>query len=185
MRRFLLLIGVFLALAPACRRSCSRLTPVWNARVPDHPRLAPEFSGHLQHPLADDPNAHDLDRHRFLLHPDLHRSGPNQPRVPVRLTSWRSGTSMAPLLRKGIPIPRGATPATGSDAHLTVWQPSRDRLWDLWGSAKQGGEWTAQTGDAFKHVSQSPGYSSTDHGRRSRIRPGPRPRRRFRSRRGR
>ena len=92
----------------------------------------------------------------------IYTVGPNQPRVPVRLTSWRSGTSMAPLLRIGIPIPRGAPPATGSDAHLTVWQPSRDRLWDLWGSAKQGGEWTAQTGDAFKHVSQSPGYSSTE-----------------------
>jgi hypothetical protein len=69
---------------------------------------------------------------------------------------------MANLLRQGIPIPRGAQPATGSDAHLTVWQPSKDRLWDLWGSAKSGGEWTAQTADAFNHVSRSPGYSSTE-----------------------
>jgi hypothetical protein len=72
--------------------------------------------------------------------------------------SWRRGLQRA--FRK-VPIPRHARPAAGSDAHMTVWQPSRDRLWEFWQAHKRRGRWHASWGGAIKHVSQSPGYFDT------------------------
>ena len=59
-----------------------------------------------------------------------------------------------------VPLPSDARPASGSDAQLTVWQPSRDRLWEFWRLGKSHGEWHAQWGGAMRHVSRSPGYFS-------------------------
>jgi hypothetical protein len=74
----------------------------------------------------------------------------DDPRQP-----WRRGLQRA--FRK-VPIPNGARPAAGSDAHMTVWQPSRDRLWEFWQARKRAGVWHASWGGAMKRVSKSPGY---------------------------
>lgn len=57
-----------------------------------------------------------------------------------------------------VPIPSGARPAAGSDAHMTVWQPSRDRLWEFWQAHRTAGRWQASWGGAIKRVSKSAGY---------------------------
>lgn len=59
-----------------------------------------------------------------------------------------------------VPIPPGAQPAAGSDAQLTVWQPSRDRLWEFWGLSRQADGWHARWGGAMERLSESPGYFS-------------------------
>jgi hypothetical protein len=59
-----------------------------------------------------------------------------------------------------VPLPAEARPADGSDAQLTVWQPSRDKLWEFWRLGKSHGAWHAQWGGAMRDVSQSPGYFS-------------------------
>jgi hypothetical protein len=85
-----------------------------------------------------------------------------QPVVRVRLddplASSRRGLQRA--FRK-VPIPRHAKPARGTDAHMTIWQPSRDRLWEFWQASKRGDRWRASWGGAMKHVSKSPGYFDT------------------------
>ena len=50
--------------------------------------------------------------------------------VKVKLSNGRAGWRR-PLQAafERVPIPPGARPASGSDAHLTIWQPSTDRLW--------------------------------------------------------
>jgi len=82
-----------------------------------------------------------------------------QPVVRVSLddphAAWRRGLQRA--FRK-VPIPRRARPAAGTDAHMTVWQPSRDRLWEFWQARRGHDGWHASWGGAMKHVSQSPGY---------------------------
>jgi hypothetical protein len=82
-----------------------------------------------------------------------------QPAVRVALDDphapWRKGLQRA--FRK-VPIPSRARPAAGSDAHMTVWQPSRDRLWEFWQARKERDGWHASWGGAMKHVSKSPGY---------------------------
>ncbi len=83
----------------------------------------------------------------------------HQPVVRVALDDshapWRRSLQRA--FRK-VPIPRHARPAAGSDAHMTVWQPSRDKLWEFWQARKERDGWHASWGGAMKHVSRSPGY---------------------------
>jgi hypothetical protein len=57
-----------------------------------------------------------------------------------------------------VPIPRDAKPAPGLDGHLTVWQPSTDRLWELFHARRKSDGWHADWGGAIRRVSKSPGY---------------------------
>jgi hypothetical protein len=73
------------------------------------------------------------------------------PTVRVRLVSPYA----APALRrafKAVPLPEQAQPSTGKDAHLVVWQPHSDRLWEFWHLRRQGGAWEAGWGGATMHV---------------------------------
>jgi hypothetical protein len=88
----------------------------------------------------------------------IYRVPRNQPTVRVTLAnnaSW--ARSLASALR-AVPIPPGAAPAAGSDAHLTIWQPSTDRLWEFWEAHHTSSGWQAAWGGAIEHVSTSPGY---------------------------
>lgn len=85
--------------------------------------------------------------------------GPQQPAVYIALDqptlSWRAGLQSA---FAAVPIPQGARPAAGSDAQLTVYQPSTDRLWELWRASQQADGWHAAWGGAIERVSENPGY---------------------------
>jgi hypothetical protein len=89
----------------------------------------------------------------------LYRVGKNQPRVRVRLEA--QGTPSEQALQRAfaaVPIPPDARPANGQDAHLTVWQPSTDRLWEFWQARRTADGWSARWGGAIRNVSKSPGY---------------------------
>jgi hypothetical protein len=85
-----------------------------------------------------------------------------QPTVRVRLDDntqwWRKSLQQA---FEAVPIPDGAVPAAGTDAHMTVWQPSTDRLWEFFQARKLADGWHAAWGGAIKNVSSSPGYYDT------------------------
>jgi hypothetical protein len=72
---------------------------------------------------------------------------------PVR--PWNA--SMRSAL-SAVPLPASARPAYGPDRHLTVWQPSTDRLWELYRARKAFDGWHAAWGGAIEHVSTNPGY---------------------------
>jgi hypothetical protein len=83
----------------------------------------------------------------------------DQPAVRVQLEN------INPALQRAftaVPLPAGARPAAGSDAQLTVWQPSSDRLWEFWRMRKAGDGWHAQWGGAMRHASQNPGMFTAD-----------------------
>ncbi|MGZ4178090.1 MAG: hypothetical protein ACXVUX_17910 [Solirubrobacteraceae bacterium] len=89
----------------------------------------------------------------------LYRVGRGQPGVRVQLDA--GGTSGEASLQRAfaaVPIPRDARPAPGQDRHMTVWQPSTDRLWEFWQTRHAADGWHASWGGAIRHVSQSPGY---------------------------
>jgi hypothetical protein len=66
--------------------------------------------------------------------------------------------TLAQALR-AVPIPPNAQPAAGTDGHLTVWQPSTNRLWELWRASRDSsGHWHASWGGAMEDVSDNPGY---------------------------
>lgn len=79
-----------------------------------------------------------------------------QPRVPVTIDAWNPSLEQA--LADGVPIPANAQPAAGTDAHMTIYQPSTDSLWEFWKTAKRSDGWHAGWGGAMRNVSESPGY---------------------------
>jgi hypothetical protein len=79
-----------------------------------------------------------------------------QPTVRVELASrFREPTLQAAW--RAVPLPAGARPAAGSDGHLVVWQPSRQRMWEFWRLRREAGAWRASWGGAINHVSKSNG----------------------------
>src|SRR5437763_10194968 len=87
--------------------------------------------------------------------------GRDQAKVPVTLDS---AITSAPVLRSalssGVPIPDGATQAAGSDAHMTVYQPSTDTMWEFLHASLQSDGWHATWGGVMQHVSGNPGHYS-------------------------
>ena len=79
----------------------------------------------------------------------------NQPTARVKLVY----TVSAPLQAAwaAVPLPENAKPATGSDAHLVVWQPSKDLMWEFWGLGKTKEGWQASWGGAMERVSNNVG----------------------------
>ncbi|HEY8809927.1 MAG TPA: hypothetical protein VIM28_07885 [Solirubrobacterales bacterium] len=87
-----------------------------------------------------------------------------QPELAVHLTQprifWRR--SLAKVFEH-VPLPADARPADCVDRHLTVWQPSTDRLWEFFHlrhDPESG--WWADWGGAMQHVSSSPGYYTSE-----------------------
>jgi hypothetical protein len=79
----------------------------------------------------------------------------DQPRVRVQLDN------NYPSLQSDfadVPLPSGAVPAAGSDAHLTILQPATDSLWEFWQLSKATDGWHARWGGKMGDVSTDPGY---------------------------
>jgi hypothetical protein len=155
--------------APAARLFAP--TSFWNRRLPADVPLDPD-SPRLVAWLADEVTR-EYAGHRGPWVNDVRYStplyvvGPRQRRVRVRLVGSADSGLRAAFAH--VPLPRNARPAGGSDAHLTVWQPSRDRLWEFWQLSRDArGEWQAQYGGAIDHVSRSPGYFRSDSWPRAR-----------------
>jgi hypothetical protein len=89
----------------------------------------------------------------------LYVVGPDQPTVRVELHTGWWGASLQRAFEK-VPIPPRAKPASGPDAHMTVWQPSKDRLWEFFKARKVNGAWQANFGGAIARVSEFPGFYS-------------------------
>ncbi|HYJ00239.1 MAG TPA: hypothetical protein VEX36_11280 [Thermoleophilaceae bacterium] len=83
----------------------------------------------------------------------------DQPRV--RVTVDDTGVVGAARLQRAfaaVPIPPGAKPAQGTDAHLTIYQPSTDSMWEFWKAHRRPDGWHAGWGGAMSNVADSPGY---------------------------
>ena len=63
-----------------------------------------------------------------------------------------------------VPIPSDAVPAAGSDASLTVYQPSTDTMWDFWRAVKRPDGWHACWGGRLRGVSRATGYFAGSFG---------------------
>jgi hypothetical protein len=84
----------------------------------------------------------------------------DQPTVRVTLDAGSWNVALQQALN-AVPIPANATPALGPDAHMTVWQPSTDHLWELFKARKLADGWHASYGGAMSNASASPGYFDT------------------------
>lgn len=87
----------------------------------------------------------------------------------VRVTEWdcqKKGFSDPKLAEewKAVPIPEHAEPADGTDAEMTVYQPSSDTLWEFWQARKVSGQWQACWGGCMRNVSKNPGIWQKPYG---------------------
>jgi len=138
---------------------------VWNAPLADSTPLDPA-SDMLVRKLLDTVAQNIADRSGPWIQTNesstpLYIVSSSQPAVRVQLhTGWWGRTLQKAL--DAVPIPRRAAPAAGPDGHMTVWQPSKDRLWELWRARKLADGWHANFGGAIARVSRSRGYYSKD-----------------------
>ena len=63
-----------------------------------------------------------------------------------------------------VPIPSYAVPADGTDAEMTVYQPSTGTIWEFWGARKVNGSWQACWGGQMKQASTSSGIWTNPYG---------------------
>jgi hypothetical protein len=80
-------------------------------------------------------------------------------RVQLSPGSWKAGLQQT---FEAVPIPPDASPSARPDAHMTVWQPSTDRLWEFFQARKLDDGWHANFGGAIASVSRFPGYYTTE-----------------------
>jgi hypothetical protein len=134
---------------------------VWNARLRDDAALDPssaqlvaKLRRTVQRSVAEGTGpwiqTSDTSTPLYVVPPD-------QPTVRVSLHTGWWGASLRRAFA-AVPIPARARPASGPDAHMTIWQPSRDRLWELFKARKADGRWHANFGGAIARVSRFPGY---------------------------
>lgn len=80
----------------------------------------------------------------------------NQPTVRVQLD--KPDSEELQDVFEEVPIPRRARPAAGTDAHMTIWQPSTDTMWEFWRAYRALDGWHTRYGGRMTNVSQNPGH---------------------------
>jgi hypothetical protein len=85
--------------------------------------------------------------------------GPGTKTVPV--AQWKCQNYLDPDLPRqwaAVPIPTYARPAYGTDAEMTIYQPSSDTMWEFWQARQTGnGQWEACWGGKMSDVSKNKG----------------------------
>lgn len=140
-------------------------TSVWNATLPadaavdpNSPRLMKAFLGGIANERKQGIGPWIQTGESST---PLYTVGRDVPRVRVDLGAGSWGDSLRSVLDRGVPIPKGAQPAAGTDHHLTIYQPSTDSLWEFWHAEQRPAGWHADWGGAIRHVSSDPGYFTT------------------------
>ena len=134
----------------------------WNAPLADDAavdpasnRLAREFADEIEREKREGIGPWIL-THEYSTPVWIARKGQRKTRVKLDAGPW--ARSLQAVLDEGVPIPPRARPAPGTDGHMTIYQPSTDRLWEFWKAARRADGWHASWGGAIKRVSRDPGY---------------------------
>jgi len=63
-----------------------------------------------------------------------------------------------------VPVPAYALPAKGTDAEMSIYQPSTDTLWEFWQMRKENGRWQACWGGRISNASKNAGVFEGHYG---------------------
>jgi hypothetical protein len=136
-------------------------TSVWNARVPADAPVDPQSGALVANLLAQ---VHDAEQRKFG--PTINTTtystpvvevARNQPRVRVRLDDTATYRRPVREALRSVPLPDDARPAAGTDAHLVLWQPSTDTMWEFWKLRRAADGWHAKAAGRIRHVATSKG----------------------------
>jgi hypothetical protein len=129
-------------------------TSFWNARLTQQAPLARRSRAYVQQ-LVSQVHAFNPWLNSTSYGVPVYVVGPHVRDVRVKLDTWGPDLQRA---FDGVPIPERAHGAAGTDSQLTIWQPSRNRLWEFWQLERVQGHWNAHWGGEMRDVSRSPGY---------------------------
>jgi hypothetical protein len=104
--------------------------------------------------------------------PAVYEVPPGHPTVPVTVWNCQNKPSLDAGLGQqlaAVPLPADALVPPDSDAHVVVWQPSTDTVWEMWKTRRVYGQWQACWGGQLTSASTSTGtfafpYGSTASG---------------------
>lgn len=85
----------------------------------------------------------------------IYTVAPDQATVRVQLDTHNRDLQQATA---AVPLPPAAQPASGTDRHLVVWQPSTDTMWEFWRLRREADGWHAGYGGRMTGVQEGPGY---------------------------
>jgi hypothetical protein len=88
---------------------------------------------------------------------------------PVAVAFWdcqHKGYADKSLVRQWseVPMPGYAQSASGSDAEMTIYQPSTDTIWEFWQARNKDGAWQACWGGRLQNASKSDGIWPKGYG---------------------
>lgn len=87
----------------------------------------------------------------------------------IKVTEWdcqKKGFKDPSLVPQwaAVPIPAYAIPSKGTDAEMTIYQPSSNTIWEFWQARKVDGQWQACWGGRMQNASQSNGVFDKHYG---------------------
>lgn len=87
----------------------------------------------------------------------------------VKVTPWdchKKGYTDTSLAQQfaSVPIPSYAVPSKGTDAEMTIYQPSTKTLWEFWQTRKVDGKWQACWGGRLLNTASSGGVFNSYYG---------------------
>jgi hypothetical protein len=168
--RLLVVAAALLAALPSVASAAASATVpfspsgVWNAPLASDAPIAPD-SGALVADLVRQVGAYGSWVNTTQYSTPVYRVPATQPTVPVTLDAPSSpvNDALAAQLRD-VPLPAGALPADGADAHAVVWDRSGDRIWEFWGLRKLTDTWHARWGGEIAPASTSSGVLPWPYG---------------------
>lgn len=148
---------------PACGRFFGAHS-VWNSPLPAGAPLDPQSSSITSELLREVARSYSSPPYPTInttaYSTPIYTVTQAQPRTRVKLDQ---PPGYAPHLESrfaSVPMPPNAQPAPGSDAHMVVWQPSTDTLWEFWQMRRTADGWHALWGGRLDDVSSGPGHFS-------------------------
>ena len=92
----------------------------------------------------------------------------NTPLVNVGFNNCQNKTWTDPTFVKmmtSVPVPSIAKQSAGGDSEMTIYQPSTDTLWEMWGTSQDSnGKWSACWGGQITQASKSAGLNLKNYG---------------------
>ncbi|MEN3284664.1 MAG: hypothetical protein V7607_5804 [Solirubrobacteraceae bacterium] len=151
------IVAVVLVLATGAPASAAQLfapSSFWNTRLSPQASIAPN-SQSLVADLDAQVTSEGAWINTYQYSVPVYTVAASQPTVRVQLDA-----GYAPLQADfaEVPLPPNARPAPGADAHLSVFQPSTDTLWDFWKVTRAADGWHARWGGKMRNVSRDAGY---------------------------
>ncbi|WP_432988279.1 hypothetical protein [Dactylosporangium sp. CA-233914] len=134
----------------------------WNTKLPRNVPLAANSAAVVENIRLDKVNNYGS----WAVNTDeystpIYTVGRSTPRQRWTFSDCLNKPELAPVIADSlaaVPTPANLTPSKGTDAAVTIYQPSTDTYWDFW-RAEQApdGHWSACWGGRIEHYSKNPG----------------------------